>query len=165
MSTRGFIGGKTADGYWGVYHHSDSYPTGLGKTLQEWYKDGPFTSLAQTMDYLVNKHDGGWSSIVGSDPRKDPSGHTQEKYGTPEHNALRDTPICYCHSPSRQASGRSSMRFVNTGMGANDFSYLVDTENKTVEIQHWMRKSQNVVLNLDDEIDWKAIEETFYNSN
>ena len=74
MSTRSVIAQRAGDGWEGVYHHSDGYPTGLGcylfRLIRHQYKGDVHTFLN-----WVLSHDGGWSSI----------------YSGPE------GPTCYCH--------------------------------------------------------------------
>jgi hypothetical protein len=67
MSTRGAIAKPHGDGWIGRYHHSDSYPSGLGATLWEAYH-GPFKGDAKAMQrYFVDEEPIAWSCVVGAD--------------------------------------------------------------------------------------------------
>jgi len=69
MSTRGVIArqNESSKGFTGVYHHWDSYPEGLGKTLwQLWH--GYFNRDTKAMlKKLIDEHPAGYSTIVGKD--------------------------------------------------------------------------------------------------
>ena len=70
MSTRGVIARWSKDGgFVGRYHHWDSYPSGLGKTLYEWAQRMP---LDRMLRLLLDEHPAGWSTIVGTDPTLEP---------------------------------------------------------------------------------------------
>jgi len=69
MSTRGVIARPNGDGFVGRYHHWDSYPSGLGRTLYRWAQQMP---LDQMLKMLIDEHPAGWSTIVGSDPSLTP---------------------------------------------------------------------------------------------
>jgi hypothetical protein len=87
MSTRGFIAREkdaTAGTFEGRYHHWDSYPTGLGKTLWDLYH-GHFDRDAQAMQkFLLDEHTG-WSTINGAD------------FSLPPGYGNKEAPQCYCH--------------------------------------------------------------------
>lgn len=68
MSTRGCIARATGEGtFVGVYHHSDSYGTGLGDTLIALYRDHFKRNLNYMLQVLIDESPCGWSSIVGKD--------------------------------------------------------------------------------------------------
>lgn len=60
MSTRGVIARAKADGWEGVYQHSDSYPTYLGRHLWAGLHNG--RSPADFVAQDIEAHKGGWSS-------------------------------------------------------------------------------------------------------
>lgn len=68
MSTRSVIARKTgAKSFSGVYHHWDGYPSGLGATLFE-VRNKHFKGDTQALlNYLIDKHPQGWSTINGAD--------------------------------------------------------------------------------------------------
>jgi hypothetical protein len=84
MGTRGVIARHTGEGkFKGRYHHWDSYPSGLGKTLFH-VRLKEFNSDTEAMlKFLLDDHIG-WSSINDSDWKEEPG------YG-------EEGPQCYCH--------------------------------------------------------------------
>src|SRR5437588_1230754 len=103
MSTRGIIARAIGEGkFEGRYHHSDSYPNGLGAELWKLYHGHFQRDLKRMLRFLLDKHSG-WSCIVGKDFGLKP-GYTCEK--ATEHaiefsvySKLPDyqRPQCYCH--------------------------------------------------------------------
>jgi hypothetical protein len=84
MATRGCIARKTNSGFAGVYHHWDSYPSQLGKTLYSLYNGYFNKNIDDMLSFLIDAHPAGWSSINGCDFNF-PAG-----FGG-------DGPQCYCH--------------------------------------------------------------------
>jgi hypothetical protein len=78
MSTRSAIARPNGDGFTGVYHHWDGYPSGLGRTLFRLFRDQTIGSVGHTLDFLIDKHPAGWSTINGADWRY--SGHYDREY-------------------------------------------------------------------------------------
>ena len=79
MSTRGRIGIKQSDGsIKSIYVHFDSYPEGVGATLNKYYTDrkkieelldlGDISSLGKSYDEEVSKMD--WKRFDEKDPKK-----------------------------------------------------------------------------------------------
>jgi hypothetical protein len=93
VSTRAAIARKTNNGWVGVYHHSDGYPTGLGAFLWERLKSSYAGDIERFLRETVDAHPAGWSHIMdGHILTPVPSGH-----------ALRADPVgygpaCYCHT-------------------------------------------------------------------
>lgn len=63
MSTRGVIARAKGDGWEGVYHHWDSYPTGLGRKLWTALYQEFHGSVEDFLHYVVDTHRAGWSSF------------------------------------------------------------------------------------------------------
>jgi len=78
MSTRGCIAERKGDHWEGVYQHSDSYPTWLGKTIWKTIHEKYKGDAQKFINFAIHKHDGGWSSF-------------------PE--------ICYCHGKFAKRDG------------------------------------------------------------
>ena len=94
MSTRSIIARKTEEGFAGVYHHWDGYPTALGQTLYRMYRHlANNTTTNQTIPFLtellIDEHPAGWSSINGVDWTQ-PVGYVT---GVDDN----DAPQCFCH--------------------------------------------------------------------
>lgn len=68
MATRGAIARLNGNGgFKGAYHHWDSYPEGLGKTLYHLYHGFFKRDLEAMLKYLIDDHPAGWSTINGAD--------------------------------------------------------------------------------------------------
>ena len=90
MSTRGAIARVKGDGFVGVYHHWDSYPKWLGKTLWELYHGHFKGDLEAMLTVLIDQHPAGWSTINNKDFTKEPG------FGAGEQ------PECYCHGDRQE---------------------------------------------------------------
>jgi hypothetical protein len=101
VSTRGAIAvpTTTGKGWWGRYHHFDSYPTGLGDELFRLYHDTFARDHEAMAKVLVEDHPAGWSTLIRS--------HTSAVFERDrfEHAGFRNPgdedydlyPLCYCH--------------------------------------------------------------------
>ena len=97
MATRGAIGiliSRKPLRWIGVYHHFDSYPAGLLRTLVEEVLPDCNWDIMTAIQHVILEHPGGWShlfpsGIIRLDPNS-PSGWSYDK------NA--NSPQCYCHS-------------------------------------------------------------------
>lgn len=101
MSTRGVIArltGTLPPRFRGRYHHWDSYPSGLGKTLWELYHCHFHHDLNAMLRVLVDEHPAGWSTINGADfcllPRFT---ELTDREGEAKDEADGVQPQCYCH--------------------------------------------------------------------
>ena len=118
MSTRSCIARRKGDGFEGVYHHWDGYPTGLGATL--W-------GLAQEKDSgllleeLINKHPAGWSTINGG----------------------LEGAECYCHS--RNEPDQIVTQEDDLGM---EWAYVFDKEANTMAVLERIRSNGNHAIGM-----------------
>jgi hypothetical protein len=90
MSTRGAIARLVADGWEGRYHHQDSNPRQLGRTLWALYHGHFAADSAAMTALLLDAHPAGWSTIVDADFRQ-PAGYRNEPWSPGR------GPACYCH--------------------------------------------------------------------
>ncbi len=99
MGTRGVIAEMHEPGVWrGRYHHLDSYPTALGKTLFELYNGHFNKDLKAMLKVLLHDHPAGWSTINAN--WKKPIGYEEPGQYTSNNRG----PACYCHG-SRAEEG------------------------------------------------------------
>jgi len=95
MSTRGAIVRVTGDKtFTGVYHHWDSYPDGLGKSLWSLYHEHFNKNLDNMLKVLIDEHPAGWSTINQCDFNKEAGFNEHGDNGEPER---KNRPQCYCH--------------------------------------------------------------------
>lgn len=65
MSTRAVIAKPDGDSYVGTYHHWDGYPSGLGRTLHDAYREAFAGDVGAMVAKLVDGEPIGWSTIQG----------------------------------------------------------------------------------------------------
>lgn len=124
MSTRGMIARQNGEGFEGVYHHFDSYPDGLGKTLWEqiqWrLQDESIEGVEKFVKILLDEHRAGWSSINEVDWSLAPG------YGS-------KGPQCYCHGersePANELITESTANWLFI-----EWAYVIDIEKQTFTI-------------------------------
>jgi hypothetical protein len=127
MSTRGVIARVTGEGtFKGVYHHWDSYPTGLGQQLIQVLIEHFHSDVPQMLRVLVDEHPAGWSTIVDKDFNLMPgySGELGDGHG----------PQCYCHGT------RSEEPHIVTqadDVGA-EWAYVFDTDQTALHVCRMM---------------------------
>ena len=132
MSTRGVIARKTEKGWRGRYHHSDSYPSGLGKTLFG-LANGFFKGdLKKMLRVLIDEHTG-WATINDKDFVWPPQ---YLDYGSTQHEAAKlmgaNPPACYCHGMRNEEGW-----IVTPKQGPQEWGYVIDVKAGTMEIL-WM---------------------------
>lgn len=141
MSTRGAIALPTPHGgWWGRYHHTDSYPAGLGRELYRLYHhtfDRDHTAMAQT---LITKHPAGWSCLLysGADSHGpftradfDLSGYVAADSPLRGHY-----PACYCHGQRGEAARWLECRCPHNPSGCGpadiEWAYVLTAEGMRV---------------------------------
>jgi len=124
MATRGIIARKTPEGWSGVYHHWDSYPSGLGQTLYRLYHGYFQRNLAAMLCVLIDEHRAGWSNINGVDFSKAP-GWSEEQ----------DRPCCYCHG-GRNEPAQALITMQSDTLGA-EYAYALDEGRRTMHVFAW----------------------------
>ena len=147
MSTRGCIARKTEQEFVGRYHHSDSYPTGLGKTLWDLYHGHFQENLTNMLEFLIDKHPAGWSTIVQTDFAKDP-GFVNDFQDN------NNRPQCYCHGD--RSENRSSL--TEKHLGGVDWSYVFSLGFNSMAIYYYGSFRTDILLD-GKEPEWAEIEE------
>ena len=104
MSTRGCIARlqkRDPLEFKGVYHHCDSYPSGLGQTLFRLRNQEFRGDTAAMLKVLIDQHPAGWSSVVGADFTLKPGFKNWDLDGKGTETDAR--PQCYCHGDRHEA--------------------------------------------------------------
>jgi hypothetical protein len=157
MSTNGIIARKTPSSWRGRYHHWDSNPEQLGKTLFA-LANGHFKGqLKKMMHVLVDEHKS-WSTINGKDfnwpPQYVSPGSTQSEV-TEAFNA--NVPQCHCHGE------RHDKGYLATPLHEpHEWAYVVDVKKNTMGVL-WGSPEKTWVLVktvafAEAEPDWSTIE-------
>ena len=129
MSTRSCIARAQADGWAGVYHHSDGYPSGLGCYLFRLIRREHHGDVEAFLKWAIDEHDGGWSHIFPSEYRPDGQG-----------KARKPQPVCYCHGyfARRDGTKPGDKRGVITWQDADplfiEWVYVFDAPSRTLTI-------------------------------
>jgi hypothetical protein len=126
MSTRGCIARlerKAPMEFTGVYHHWDSYPSGLGQALFQ-IRNRDFGKDTEAMlRELIDQHPAGWSTVVGRRFDQGTGWGKRPKRG--KHAQPGDTsPQCYCHG-GRQEPGWLVTQANASGIGV-EYVYAFD---------------------------------------
>jgi hypothetical protein len=183
MSTRGLIGKATGDEgkFTARYHHSDSYPTGLGEYLVKLYRGHFNSNLNEMLEVLIDKHPAGWSCIVGSDFKLKP-GYTMDRtkypsFDMPEaerkkalasYYASADyrRPHCYCHGQrseepqefDQDSDADAEWAYIfDTSTGENILHVLDRAQTTGSNKWHWAEVGR-IELDSSEPIDWRVIE-------
>lgn len=151
MATRGIIARKTDYGFRGVYHHWDSYLSGLGATLFNLYNDHFKKDIMQMLQALIDEHPAGWSSINDADFSLDPG------FGGDAEDKRR--PHCYCHG-DRHEKGLSIASLGEARQYGAEYVYVIDTDaSLTVYERHGEFWEELLTTNLDTSDWWVQPEE------
>lgn len=124
MSTRSTIArvSRSPDGFTfrGAYHHWDGYPTALGKTLFEAYHGHFGRDVKRMLQFLIDEHPAGWSSI------------NQADFALPAGFDAKGGPKCYCHG-SRSEGPHVVTEKTAAGCGC-EWAYLFDEEKNRMYV-------------------------------
>lgn len=143
MSTRGTIAFGTDEWEWeGRYHHWDSYPSGLGRTLWHLYHGHFDRNLDAMKRVLFDEHPAGWSSIVDADFTLTP-GYT-DRYDAPQ-------PRCYCHGERREPEWT-----LRAGEPFEEWAYILTNDARLLVLADGRGQVAEIDLN-GPEPDWKRI--------
>jgi hypothetical protein len=132
MSTRGIIAKATPTGWRGRYHHSDSYPSGLGKTLWNLAHGHFKDNLAKMMKVLVNDHTG-WSCIVDKDFQWAPAYISYDSLAGEAAEAFNaNVPQCFCHGERNE----KGWLVTDKRGGTQQWGYVIDVKRRTMRVMH-----------------------------
>lgn len=98
MSERGAIAYPTTEGgWWGRYHHHDSHPPRLGRSLWRLYHHTFDQNHVDMARALIDEHPAGWSDLVPPRFAFERSAFARAGYRSPADPAREHAPACYCH--------------------------------------------------------------------
>jgi hypothetical protein len=118
MGTRGAIARRTAEGtFAGRYHHWDSYPDGLGKTLWHRLKDTFDDDLSAMLEFLIDEHPAGWSTINGKDLTVEPGWGGEQAE-------------CFCHG--ERSEGEWTVTQEDAASSGVEWVYAFDEDARTM---------------------------------
>lgn len=138
MSTRAVIARQTSDGWEGVYHHFDGYPTALGRELFDAFHSEYGGDIERFLSEVIEAHPGGWSHFIPAIPADlwDAYREASDPEAFFKKHAIRE---CYCHSPrlaSRDGSytpdGRITYDPSADGAGDLEWAYCFNFGSMTV---------------------------------
>jgi len=171
MSTRAVIARAVSEGkFAGRYHHSDGYGTGLGDTLIALYRGHFQRDLERMLQYLIDEHPAGWSSIVHKDFTLRPGYTWQQaisdgaKFEVYSKRPDYRRPQCFCHGT------RKEEEFLIDQESDTDceFAYVFGVETRTMHVLDRAKQSQGtgyywrdigrIELDCNDPVDWDEIE-------
>jgi len=134
VSTRSCIARIKGDGFEGVYHHWDGYPSALGATLYSLYKSRIFGGLRDMLSMLIDEHPAGWSTI------NDVNWNMEPDYS----NSERERPNCFCHG-ERSESSQVITQDDDMGM---EWAYVFDEHTHTMTVLERIRPEGNHAVGL-----------------
>ena len=157
MSTRGCIArleARSPPRFRGVYHHWDSYPSGLGQALFR-LRNGHFRMNTEALlRTLIDEHPAGWSTVVERNFDRTPG------FSMKEHE---DRPHCYCHGERKE--GGWTVTEQNAAGSGVEFVYGFDG-SKMVILGSYMADGMKMVGMFgvgDDNAAWAVIAEVDLN--
>lgn len=166
MSTNGVILRRSAE-VTGVYHHWDSYPTLLGKTLWTAFHGFFQRDAVAMLAYFIDAHPAGWSTVNGADfaveagyaehPKR---AFTKSHKPTAAYKRYLAKPKCYCHGiRSEEANPFSLDSLPGSGI---EWAYVIDPSHATMEVYDVGIGVTLPVITIDlfktKEPDWERIE-------
>ena len=138
MATRAVIARTTGDGWAGVYHHWDGYPSGLGVTLNQLAQpEGPFGGdLERMMRTLIDEHPAGWSNIEDIDWSQ-PAGFREAGFES-------KGPECYCHGGRHEKA--HPIRSWDEDWWGTEYAYAVNERTGKMFVYEFRWSSNDWVL-------------------
>ena len=149
MSTRGVIAkvGEHEGEFSGVYHHWDSMPSSLGKTLVELLRGHFKNDLTKMLRVLTEEHCG-WSTIVGKNFRLKPGYRNNYK---------AKNPACYCHGVCSEKVAPFTHKSLDKDTDV-EWLYAFDVEHNTLAVRDVRHDAESLVDLSESKIDWATIE-------
>jgi hypothetical protein len=165
VSTRGIIArtGANEGEFVGRYHHWDSNPVSLGKTLWALYHGHFKKDLGKMLATLLDKHPAGWSTINRKDfnlkpgytnTRQRPEGMALDKWFQ---QPLNRRPQCYCHGDRHEQVSVFTQKDLEKGTDI-EWLYAFDENQKRLHIRDVGNDAEINVELEGREPNWHVIE-------
>ena len=162
MSTRSIIAVYTDQpaGKWrGTYHHSDGYPSGVGKSLWDIYHKYYPGFLSAMLEFIIDAHPEGWSTLVGTDFSQRPTwSEPDERYRMYQEN-IPMPPQAYKYR------GETPSILDETSDSWQEWAYVFDVQANSMTILERLgfgsdvRYAHKATIPLDGmEPDWESFE-------
>jgi hypothetical protein len=142
MSTRGAIGRLASEQplrFSSVYHHWDSYPSGLGKTLWDLYHGHFKRDLEAMLRVLIDEHPAGWSSLNSADFTARPGFHDPLEGGAQQPVG----PACYCHGERQEEPWEVNER--NAAGSGCEYVYAFSDDRAMRVLSSYQRSGRKMV--------------------
>jgi hypothetical protein len=147
MSTRGAIARPDGDGFKGVYHHWDSYPSGLGNTLFKLARVQYRGDEEAMLKALIDDHPAGWSDLNGCNVER-PEGSFGPISGGE----------CYCHGRNDPAQEINEKNASACGV---EYVYVIDIQTGNMTILSSYNPSGSKMIGMfgsgNPDATWKPI--------
>ena len=165
LGTRGCIARLTDNGFKGRYHHWDSYPSGLGKTLWNLFHGHFKEDLNAMLETLIDKHKAGWSTINGKDFNLKPGWVEYTTEDIENETRKYRQPICYCHG------GRHESAWLVTEKDASgsgiEWVYAFDVKRKIMVILASYNEDNTKMIGFfgcgNESAKWQIVKEVILN--
>ena len=126
MSTRGCIARlqrRSPLEFKGVYHHWDSYPSGLGRALFRLRRRDFKNDTNAMLSVLIDQHPAGWSTIIRRDFSLAP-GFCGRRTPSVCEGIANEKPECYCHGSRSEAAWAVTQE--NAAESGVEYAYVID---------------------------------------
>ncbi len=135
MGTRGIIARPDGRDWKGRYHHWDSHPESLGRTLWRIYREDFKRDIGRMLRVLIDEHFS-WSTINGTNFDLEPRHLTarQEQLVWEMQEATGDRlfpPKCHCHGPGREPDEKDTYLTKRANV---PFAYVLDEKKLTMKV-------------------------------
>lgn len=154
----------------GRYHHSDGYPSGVGKALFHLLRGHFKGDIGAMLKTLIDDHTGGWSNIVDADftlkpgwdnKRFDIKRKPDGSYDWDKHraSAAYRRPACYCHGARH--NGPHDLTLETAAGSGCEYAYVISPETRTMYVLSSYREDGTKMIGFfgmgDADADWRLL--------
>ncbi|KKS89313.1 MAG: hypothetical protein UV64_C0007G0016 [Parcubacteria group bacterium GW2011_GWC1_43_11b] len=155
MSTRAAIARIDGDGWKGIFHHWDGYPSGLGKDIWNLVRGKFQGDIEAFLHYAIEEHPGGWEVI------------SEGSFNDPEEFGEAFLHGCECHQKPYVPS-RDVRKPLEEGASCDplflEWIYILDPKSRSMTILSHQNRGQGYmhfivdIVSFDEpEPDWEEI--------